>query len=124
MMKKGIKMQDDYDFSYIVNYYGVPACKGRGVKYKGELGVIVKPISQYVGVNLDKDKYDVILPIHPKDPNLEYIEMRPLKKLTRGQKTYQRYLAESECFESFKEFLMCEQYEKLKRKGYYTEDND
>lgn len=55
-----------YDpLEYIRNYYGVPATKGKIVKYKGKLGVITGAHSAYVKVRLDGEK--TARPYHPDD---------------------------------------------------------
>jgi hypothetical protein len=53
---------------YIRNYYGVPAKKGKIVKYKERFGIITGHSGPHVKVRLDGEKN--ALPYHPMD--LEY----------------------------------------------------
>lgn len=59
-----------YDpLEYVRNYYGVPAKKGKIVKYKDKLGVITGASGPHVKVRLDGEKN--ALPYHPTDLNYE-----------------------------------------------------
>ncbi len=55
---------------YIRNYYKVPAFKGHAVTYKGNEGTITGSSGPHVAVRLAGKRLSI--PIHPKDPNLEY----------------------------------------------------
>lgn len=55
-----------YDpLEYIREYYGVPATKGKVVKYKDKLGVITGASGPRVKVRLDGEKN--AFPCHPND---------------------------------------------------------
>lgn len=90
---------------YIRRYYGVPAHVGTGVEYKGRKGVIVKGIEQYVGVLFDDTKNPTHLnPVHAKD--LVYGEPRPIRRPTKSQARYARYLEYRDAYNcSFGDFL-------------------
>ena len=90
---------------YAREYYNVPACIGRRVKYKEKDGVIAEDKGNYIGVNFDSDKPGVVYNIHPTDDNLTYLGMGKVRKMTRGQRRYKRYLEYSDCFETFIDFL-------------------
>lgn len=60
---------------YVREYYGVPACIGRIIRYKDDLGVIVKDGGNYIRVAFDKDKPGVTYNIHPTDDDLTYLGM-------------------------------------------------
>jgi hypothetical protein len=76
---------------YVVQYYGVPACIGRGVIVDGKPGVIVEDRGHYIGVNFDHDKPGNSLPCHPTW-EVVYGEMRPVRKMTRSQQRYRDFL--------------------------------
>ena len=77
---------------YVRNHYGVPACIGRRVEWRGKQGIIAEDMGHYVGVNFDEDKPNVVLPIHPTDDNLIYLGMGIVRKMTRAQKRYRDWL--------------------------------
>lgn len=64
-------MTDCYD--YVRRTYGVPACVGLRVVAFGRPGVIVATRTQlhYVHVRWDGERRSV--PVHPTDPELEYL---------------------------------------------------
>lgn len=93
---------------YVREYYGVPAEIGRRVIVDGEPGIIAEDLGNYIGVLFDKDEPNHILPCHPTW-KVEYGEMGTVRKMTRSQKRYRRYLQVADCFENFKEFLRHEQ---------------
>ena len=91
---------------YVREYYGVPACIGRGVICYGKSGVIVEDRGNYIGVNLDEDKPNIINNYHPTD-NVVYGEMREIRKIrkmTRSQQRYRDYIG-SEYSGTFAEYL-------------------
>lgn len=88
---------------YAQNYYGVPACIGRGVVVDGQPGVIAADRGHYIGVNFDSDKPGVISNCHPTW-KVEYGEMRPIRKPSRFTARYNRYLEYGDSFSSFIEF--------------------
>lgn len=99
---------------YVRNYYGVPAEIGRRVSYRGKEGVIYRDGGNYIAVNFDHEKPGVITNIHPKDENLKYLEMGKLRKMTRSQARYRRYLAVSDCYENFMNFCYWDEIERKK----------
>ena len=88
---------------YVRESYGVPAEIGRGVIVSGEPAIIVADRGNYIGVTFDKDKPGTIYNCHPTS-EIEYGDMRPIRKMTRSQKRYQKYL-DSEYPGSFAEYL-------------------
>lgn len=90
---------------YVAKYYGVPACVGRRVSFRGRAGIITKDRGNYIGVTFDDEKPQANHPIHPKEDGLEYLDMGQPRKLTRAQARYQRYLDVADYFDSFRQFL-------------------
>lgn len=90
-------------FEYVKEYYNVPACLGRKVVIDGKAGVIVKDCGHHIGVNFDEDKPSVISRCHPTW-NIEYLEMGKIRKPTKSQERYQRFLEYGDGFESFLDF--------------------
>lgn len=90
---------------YVRNYYGVPACIGREVIYKGDKGIISKDGGNYICVNFLNDKPGVTCNIHPTDPDLTYEGIGKVRKPTRSQQRYQDYLS-SESDLSFFEWIL------------------
>lgn len=91
---------------YVSDYYGVPARIGRRVVACGKPGVIAEDRGNYIGVNFDEDKPGVIHNCHPVH-NVEYCKMGKIRKMTRSQKNYQKYLRVADCYESFSHYLGC-----------------
>ncbi len=58
---------------YVKKYYGVPACIGRLVTYKGRSGIIAEDGGNYIKVNFN-DQPGITFNIHPTDENLVYKE--------------------------------------------------
>ena len=107
-------------FEYIKDHYEVPYFLDLGIKikYKDKDGSIVKDAGNYIGINLNEDKPNVVCNVHPLDENLIYFDIKvPKRKLSKGQERYQRYLEVAECFKDFKHFLKWETF--LKRKENY-----
>ena len=92
---------------YVQKHYGVPACVGRRVIHRGEPGIIAEDRGHYIGVNFDSDKPGVIMNVHPTD-EVEYLGMGKIRKMTKAQARYQRYLSIGDCFEDFRHFLAYE----------------
>lgn len=97
---------------YVQQHYGVPACIGRRVLAYGKPGIIAADRGNYIGINLDSDKPGRILNYHPVD-GIEYLGMGEIRRPTRSQQRYQRYLDVGDCFESFLHFC---RYEDSRRK--------
>jgi len=93
---------------YAKEYYGVPSDIGREVSYKNDSGIIYKDGGNYIAVNFDRDKPGIIKYIHPNDPDLKYLGMGKLRKMTRGQARYRRYLEYGEGFDNFLDFCYWE----------------
>lgn len=89
---------------YARDYYGVPAEIGRRVIVGGKPGIIAADRGHYIGVNFDCDKPGVIKNAHPTS-EVQYLEMGGIRRMTRAQERYQRYIDVSECFDSFLSFL-------------------
>jgi hypothetical protein len=89
---------------YVRQHYGVPACIGRRVIACGEPGIIAEDRGHYIGVNLDKDKPGVIGNYHPTH-QIEYLDMGKVRKMTKSQQRYKRWLEYGDGFDSFREFL-------------------
>ena len=88
---------------YVRDYYGVPADIGRAVVVCGKAGVIAEDRGHYIGVNFDEDKPGVIVNCHPTY-EVEYGDMREIRKMTRSQKRYREYVAmDLDC--TFAEYL-------------------
>lgn len=92
---------------YVRDYYGVPAEIGRRVTVYGKPGIIVADRGHYIGVNFDLDKPGRICNAHPVD-GVVYMGMGKIRKMTKSQERYQKYLGCGECFGSFREFLQYE----------------
>lgn len=89
---------------YVRDYYDVPACIGRIVTYKGKQGTIYEDGGNYISVNFDDDKPGQTINIHPTDPNLAYLGMGKVRKMTRSQQRYRDYIS-SEYGGTFAEYL-------------------
>ena len=97
------------NFEYIRDYYGVPAEMGRIVKFNGGLlGTIVEDRGFYIGVNFANDKPHIIRNLHPTW-DIEYLGIGKIRKASKYQARYARYLKVSECFNSFIEFCRHDQ---------------
>ncbi len=97
---------------YAKTYYNVPADIGRRVIVNGKPGIIAEDRGNYIGVNFDSDKPNIIQNCHPTW-KVEYKEMGQIRKMTRSQRRYVEYLKVADCFESFKQFLLYTQKEKI-----------
>ncbi len=89
---------------YAQKNYGVPACIGRNVTYRGRSGVISEDRGHYIGVVFDDDKPGHVLNFHPKTDGLEYHGMGKVRKMTKSQQRYQRYREYGDGFDSFLSF--------------------
>ena len=85
-------------FEYVKDYYGVPASLGRRVIVNGRPGIIAADRGHYIGVNFDSDKPGDISNCHPTW-RVEYLGMGKVRKLTRSQKRYLRFLEYGDGFE-------------------------
>lgn len=88
---------------YIKDYYQVPADIGRKVVVDGKSGIIAKDMGNYIGVNFDDDKPGEVFPCHPTW-KVEYGEMGKVRKQSRAQERYKRYLEYGDSFHSFIDF--------------------
>ena len=95
-------------FEYVKDYYGVPASLGRRVIVNGRPGIIAADRGHYIGVNFDSDKPGDISNCHPTW-RVEYLGMGKVRKLTRSQKRYLRFLEYGDGFESFIDFCRWDQ---------------
>lgn len=96
---------------YIREYYTVPAEIGRRVIVNGKPGVIAAGRGNYIGVNFDQDKPGHISPCHPTW-EVEYLDMGGIRRPTRSQGRYQRFLEYGDGFDSFIDFCRwdCDPY--------------
>lgn len=92
---------------YASKYYNVPADIGRRVTVDGKPGIIAEDRGHYIGVNFDADRPGHISNCHPTW-RVEYLGMGRIRRMTKSQRRYQRYLEVGECFDSFKDFLRYE----------------
>lgn len=88
---------------YIKEYYRVPAELGRRVCIDGKLGIIAEDRGHYIGVNFDDDKPGQISNCHPTY-EVKYLQMGKIRKLTKSQRRYKRYLEYGDSFHSFIDF--------------------
>lgn len=85
---------------HVRDYYGVPAAIGRRVVIGGKPGIIAEDRGHYIGVNFDSDKPGVIRNAHPTS-EVVYGEMGVVRKGSKSQQRYRRFLEYGDCFESF-----------------------
>jgi hypothetical protein len=90
---------------YVRNTYGVPACIGRKVAYKGRAGIISEDRGNYIGVTFDDEKPGKISNFHPQTEGIEYLGMGNIRKMTKSQERYRRYLEYGDGFRNFRDFL-------------------
>ena len=109
---------------YIRKTYCVPAEVGRGVICSGEAGVIVGHNGAHLEVLLDKDKPGNSGYYHPTW-EVVYGEMRPVRKMTAGQRRYRHYL-DSEYNGTFAEYLgvQAAAERRQRRNAKHKEKND
>lgn len=91
------------DFEYVKEYYGVPACIGREVTVNGKHGVIAEARGNYIGVLFDENKPNDIRNCHPTS-EVKYGGILPVRKMTRSQARYQRYLEYGDGFDNFMDY--------------------
>lgn len=89
--------------SYAAETYGVPCDIGRRVTVYGRPGIITADRGHYIGVTFDADKPGTVHNAHPKD-GVIYGEMSRIRKPSKGQARYYRYLEYGDGFNSFLEF--------------------
>jgi len=106
---------------YVQKYYNVPACIGRKISYKGRNGIIAEDRGNYIGVTFDDEYPGIINNFHPEEEGLSYLDMGKVRKITRSQDRYKRYLKNSDSFTDFHEFLLWESYHKRKSDLYIQE---
>jgi hypothetical protein len=85
---------------YAKKYYGVPADIGRRVRVCGELGTIYQDGGNYIAVNFDKDKPGITQNCHPTW-EVEYLEMGKIRRMSKSQARYKRFLEYGDGFHSF-----------------------
>lgn len=90
---------------YAREYYGVPAEIGRRVVVSGKPGIIAVDRGHYIGVTFDADKPGTIRNCHPAS-DVEYGKIGTVRKMTRSQARYQRWLEYGDCFDSFLDFCI------------------
>jgi hypothetical protein len=89
---------------YVQQHYGVPACVGRRVVAYGKPGVIAEDRGHHIGILLDGDKPNNIGPYHPVDGIVYLDEKGKVRKPSRFQARYGRYLEHGDGFDSFLDF--------------------
>lgn len=100
---KQLKGMNTMSCEYVREAYGVPAAIGRSVECRGRKGVIAEDRGHYIGVNFDEDKPGIIFNVHPTD-EVEYLGMTKVRKPTRSQIRYKRFLEYGDSFDSFIDF--------------------
>lgn len=101
-------------FTYIRDYYQVPAEVGRRVRFEGKKeGVITSATNQYINIHFDGEKKPRG-PFHPTW-EMEYLEMGAVPKMTRSQERYARYRSGDGAWDNFRQFLG---YEKEERRAH------
>lgn len=91
------------DCEYVRNYYRVPAEIGRAVVVYGKPGVIAEDRGHYIGVNFDGDKPGLISHCHPTS-EVVYLGMKTVRRPSKSQQRYKRYLEYGDGFHSFIDF--------------------
>ncbi|MDC8803903.1 hypothetical protein PRZ61_10695 [Halomonas pacifica] len=91
------------DCQYVRDHYSVPACIGRRVTVNGQPGVIAQDCGHHIGVLFDADKPGHISPCHPTW-RVDYLGMGRIRRMTRAQQRYKRYLEFGDGFDSFLDF--------------------
>ena len=91
------------DCEYVKKNYGVPAEIGRRVVVDGKPGVIAADRGHHIGVNFDDEKPGDISPCHPTW-RVEYGGMGRVRRMTKSQKRYRRFLEYGDCFDDFIDF--------------------
>lgn len=97
---------------YVKKYYNVPAEIGRRVEVYGDAGIIAKDCGHYIGVNFDKDKPGVIRNCHPTS-EVKYLGMGKIRKMTKAQERYRRFLEYGDCFDSFIDFCRWDEEQRI-----------
>lgn len=103
---------------YVRQMYGVPARIGVRVIVSGKPGIIAEDRGHYIGVNFDVDKPGVVHNAHPTS-NVIYGEMGTIRKMTRSQARYQKFL-DCEHNESFSEYIREGMYRVHEKGGVYA----
>ena len=86
---------------YVKEHYGVPSCIGRRVIAYGKPGIIAEDRGNYIGILLDSGKPGNVNNYHPTD-GIKYLnEMGLVRKPSRYQARYQRYLEYGDGFNTF-----------------------
>lgn len=96
-------IKTSHNYEYVRDHYGVDACIGRKIDFKGRKGIISEDRGHYIGVTFDDEKPGTVSNLHPTW-KVEYLGMGKVRKMTRSQQNYQDYLR-SECVESFSEWM-------------------
>jgi hypothetical protein len=94
---------DREPFSYVRNYYGVPAALGRRVVIGNRPGIIAADRGHYIGVTFDTDKPGTIHNAHPVD-SVTYGGMGTIRPMTASQRRYSEFL-DADCGHTFGEWL-------------------
>lgn len=89
--------------SYSSETYGVPSDIGRRVTVYGKPGIITADRGHYIGVTFDIDRPGTIRNAHPVD-GVTYGEMGRIRKPSKYQARYQRYLEYGDGFRTFVDF--------------------
>ena len=76
---------------YVRENYGVPACIGRVVSFKGRKGIITEDRGNYIGITFDDEKPGSISNFHPQTEGLEYLGIGKIRQMTQSQKRYKEY---------------------------------
>lgn len=93
---------------YARKNYGVPACIGREISYMDRIGIISEDRGNYIGVTFNDETPGKVSNFHPTTEGLEYLGMGTVRKITKAQARYKRYLEYGYGFQNFREFLRWE----------------
>lgn len=78
-------------FDYVRTHYNVPAEIGRRITMSGRPGIIVEDRGNYIGVNFDADKPNVVKKCHPTW-EVVYLGIGEPRKMTKAQARYREFL--------------------------------
>ena len=95
------------NFEYVNSAYGVNACAGRIVEFRGRTGIISEDRGNYIGITFDDEKPGTVSNFHPKTDGLVYLGIGKIRRMTASQNRYKRYkeLRDIYDFENFAHFL-------------------
>lgn len=104
------------ELEWINNYYGLSISIGQDLLHGNRKGTVVEDQGNYIGVIFHDDEKRGVNTCHPTS-GITYLESKTdLKKLRpknwRSKQRYRDYLEVSDCYDSFKHYLSCNQSNK------------